>query len=664
MIEGADSLEFRGWVEQRLKDISDADSEILTNYVMALLQHDLPIGELKILCVEQLEDFLQDNTKAFVDDMLLALESKSYLGSRDIIMSAESELPAESASVPAYDPNAPEFVRSGNDFRFATGNITSQIQHQQGGYQNWQQQSNTATRSNDSTRQSGNPYFRKRGKCRSYEQKGYCLKGDLCPYEHGTERIMLDKPIPLAGSGNDWNNRNGSRRQAGGGQGNSRFPSDNMRYITKSTVDKSNTSVVVDKIPDENFDIDSIRTAFEPFGTIASIELNDDGRQRHNTALVIFENHESARKAWSSAVPFFQNRFVKVYWKQTDADLQAMNGGSSRGNMSGRDGRREAGWKARQQRDRSASPSRMSTQPETYIEEIRQRQAEKQREYEERMTRKREHEARLEEMNRAQADLLRRQNEERAALLEKIKAKEASSSESASNSLDINPQAPVSSTTNSTTDELKKKLDELKKEAERLGISVAGKDSTNPYSFRGGLRGRGRGRAVRGAFRGSRGGFATGFARSNLDLRTKKIAVTGIDNDQAAEAFATHLITELGANDLYSGMENHPTDPKVRIISFKDRPAAERFLYSGSLANEVPGIGKVSGVWYNPPHTTTTETNKSTTTPGGVDYDMADDLGGYLEQSGTAEDQWRQGIGKEENGNGMAMHEDEDADVY
>ncbi|KAI9354889.1 hypothetical protein DFJ73DRAFT_297658 [Zopfochytrium polystomum] len=34
------------------------------------------------------------------------------------------------------------------------------------------------------------PY--RRGRCRDYDEQGFCLRGDQCPFEHGTDRIVID----------------------------------------------------------------------------------------------------------------------------------------------------------------------------------------------------------------------------------------------------------------------------------------------------------------------------------------------------------------------------------------------------------------------------------------------------------------------------------------
>lgn len=57
------------WMVQKLKPICDADHEVLSEYVMALLRHDQSENELRLLCLKQLEDFLKQDTKLFVTDL-------------------------------------------------------------------------------------------------------------------------------------------------------------------------------------------------------------------------------------------------------------------------------------------------------------------------------------------------------------------------------------------------------------------------------------------------------------------------------------------------------------------------------------------------------------------------------------------------------------------
>ncbi|KAK2789999.1 hypothetical protein FQN52_005809 [Onygenales sp. PD_12] len=63
------SKEVKGWVVKKLEDIADADSEVLADYVLALICSDAPDEDIRKASVEGLEDFLKENTTGFVDEI-------------------------------------------------------------------------------------------------------------------------------------------------------------------------------------------------------------------------------------------------------------------------------------------------------------------------------------------------------------------------------------------------------------------------------------------------------------------------------------------------------------------------------------------------------------------------------------------------------------------
>ncbi|KAG8731135.1 hypothetical protein FRC12_019877, partial [Ceratobasidium sp. 428] len=73
----------------------DAEPEVLSNYVLALLKHDAPESELKKTFESQLYDFLDNETSQFVDRLFTVLKSKSFKTS----ISAPSA-PPPSAPIP------------------------------------------------------------------------------------------------------------------------------------------------------------------------------------------------------------------------------------------------------------------------------------------------------------------------------------------------------------------------------------------------------------------------------------------------------------------------------------------------------------------------------------------------------------------------------------
>ncbi|XP_028655410.1 LOW QUALITY PROTEIN: RNA-binding protein 26 [Erpetoichthys calabaricus] len=77
IIENLDAL--KSWLSKTLEPICDADPSALAKYVVALVKKDKSEKELKALCIDQLDVFLQKETQSFVDKLFDAVNSKSYL---------------------------------------------------------------------------------------------------------------------------------------------------------------------------------------------------------------------------------------------------------------------------------------------------------------------------------------------------------------------------------------------------------------------------------------------------------------------------------------------------------------------------------------------------------------------------------------------------------
>lgn len=77
IIEDFEAL--KHWLSKTLEPICDADPSALAKYVIALVKKDKNDGELKALCIDQLDVFLQRETQGFVDKLFEAVNTKSYL---------------------------------------------------------------------------------------------------------------------------------------------------------------------------------------------------------------------------------------------------------------------------------------------------------------------------------------------------------------------------------------------------------------------------------------------------------------------------------------------------------------------------------------------------------------------------------------------------------
>ncbi|KAK3391047.1 hypothetical protein B0H63DRAFT_467138 [Podospora didyma] len=71
--------DLRKWIVKRLENTSDADADVLADYVLALLQHDGSTEEVRMLCETQLPDFLKEDAHTFVNDVFGVIASQSYL---------------------------------------------------------------------------------------------------------------------------------------------------------------------------------------------------------------------------------------------------------------------------------------------------------------------------------------------------------------------------------------------------------------------------------------------------------------------------------------------------------------------------------------------------------------------------------------------------------
>uniref|UniRef100_A0A3B5A476 RNA binding motif protein 27 n=1 Tax=Stegastes partitus TaxID=144197 RepID=A0A3B5A476_9TELE len=94
IIENVEAL--KSWLAKLLEPICDADPSALANYVVALVKKDKPEKELKALCADQLDVFLQKETVGFVDKLFECLTTKNYLGNP-----AAKEAPKEEIKPPA-----------------------------------------------------------------------------------------------------------------------------------------------------------------------------------------------------------------------------------------------------------------------------------------------------------------------------------------------------------------------------------------------------------------------------------------------------------------------------------------------------------------------------------------------------------------------------------
>ena len=300
--------------------------------------------------------------------------------------------------------------------------------------------------------------------------------------------------------------------------------------------DKSITTIVVEQIPEDKFNEQSIREFFSEFGEIVEVTL----QAYKHLALVKYDSYAAARRAWASPKVIFDNRFVKVYWYKPNP--KAETGGSRP----------------------SAPAESRPEEPAFDKEEFEKQQADAQKTYEEKVQKRKEAEEARQALEKQREGLLKKQQEEKAKLMQRLGDKGVTTNGSGG---DVGREGSQENNGNGTpvegdsaseqTRSLRAQLAALEAEAKSMGIDPENGEEGSFASRgrgrgRGGYRGRGayapRGRggfdpSFRGSFRGRgapRGGRG-GVLR--LDNRPKRVAVSGVQFDAARdEALRTFLV--------------------------------------------------------------------------------------------------------------------------
>ncbi|KAI8630669.1 hypothetical protein F5Y19DRAFT_428573 [Xylariaceae sp. FL1651] len=116
----SDAPLIKAWIVKRLEDNSDADADVLADYVLALLRHDGDVETIRKLFEEEIPDFLREDAAAFTDDVLQAVQYRSYLPgapppppvvrqTQFLSAAARTQVPPRpelQPSIPAYHPSA------------------------------------------------------------------------------------------------------------------------------------------------------------------------------------------------------------------------------------------------------------------------------------------------------------------------------------------------------------------------------------------------------------------------------------------------------------------------------------------------------------------------------------------------------------------------------
>ncbi|KAL6881415.1 hypothetical protein J3F83DRAFT_55208 [Trichoderma novae-zelandiae] len=631
------------WIVKRIENTSDADSDVLADYVIALLKHDGDAESVRKLCEAEIPDFLTEDSKTFLDDVFQAIAYKSYrpgappppkpvAGAGAGAVGAPAPPLAPPSGIYSGAPHPPSRKRALHDDGGYDGHAAYGRHHKQprrgsnhgrtddsamGGYvpvdsmpgmKHFDPKS--ALETIMQMQAMGIPYpgmaefmaqmppaggrnsQRRRGRCREFDTKGYCSRGNQCMYDHGNSVYVPPMfsgveeydptnaaigiganpypfPMDMMGRGRGRGGR-GGRGVRGGKKGAARAP-----FSAEGPVnDRSKSTIVVENIPEENFDENQVRAFFSQFGEIVDVSM----QPYKHLAIVKFDKWASANAAYRSPKVIFDNRFVKVFWYKEEGAKVTTPSASGSGH----------GGPSNLNDDGSAAPA--DHDADIDMEEFQRKQEEAQKQYQEKEAKRLELERQRQELEKKQQELLARHRAES----ERLKARLAEKSGSAADG--------KASGSSSSTDMLRAQLAALEQEAKILGIDPDAAEDGSGYSARGrGYRGRGRGSdrgfapRGRGSFRGQ-GGRHAAYAQYSLDNRPRKLAVTGVDFTPADKDEALrHFLLNLGE------FESVETTPSVTYVSFQDRKTAEKFYYS-LHGKELPGVsGTLDLSWVSTP---------------------------------------------------------------
>ncbi|POR39333.1 Putative RNA-binding protein [Tolypocladium paradoxum] len=626
---------------------SDADSDVLAEYVIALLKHDGDQDAVRKLCEQEIPDFLTEDPKAFLDDVFQAIKYRSYvpgappppkqppagLGSQ----SAQAvDAPAQGSSRKrAFDDqadsadagerdNAYGLQRSYKQPRrggrrgmddnrgfpgmnmpaplpamppampqFDPNNPMEAIMQMQAMGMPFPAMSNYPQQGFGGRNQRNQP--RRRGRCRDFDTKGYCFRGSTCLYDHGNESIYVP---PSASRGQEYEyDPNDAAMQM------STPPNQLNPFHFNGDVNRGRGGRRGRGNANRAGRKGRARAPFSAEGPVhdrskSTIVIENIPEESFSEDEVRGFFSQFGNIAEVSMQPYKHLAIVKF-------DKWAAANNAYRSPKVIFDNRFVKVFWHKDHKDappasaphNGANGSKFNgnsnsdmteaePEPEVDMDEFNRRQEEAQKQHQERENRKVELERRRQELQKQQQDLLTKHQEETERLRAKLSEKNGGDANGGS----------------SGTDMLRAQLAALEHEAKILGIDPNAADDGSMASSRGGFRGgrgyRGRGGFTprgRGSFRGQ-GARHAAYAQFSLDNRPKKLAVTGVDFTPAdKDEVLRHFLLNLGE------FESVETTPSVTHVSFQDRKTAEKFYYS-LHGKELSGVeGKLDLAWVNSP---------------------------------------------------------------
>ncbi|KAL5372800.1 hypothetical protein DPSP01_013215 [Paraphaeosphaeria sporulosa] len=102
-----DKLAFKQWLLPKLANRTEAEPEVLADYVAELFAGEGSPAEIKRASIEQLSDFLEDHTEAFVDEIATAIEHRIWTKPAEGKQKDRKKLAAKRKAKGALQPAQP-----------------------------------------------------------------------------------------------------------------------------------------------------------------------------------------------------------------------------------------------------------------------------------------------------------------------------------------------------------------------------------------------------------------------------------------------------------------------------------------------------------------------------------------------------------------------------
>ncbi|KAG6040707.1 hypothetical protein E4U41_007382, partial [Claviceps citrina] len=245
----------KAWIVKRIENTSDADADVLAEYVIALLKHDGDKTSVRMLCEQEIPDFLTEDPKQFLDDVFQAITYRSFLPgapppppppptNKPAIEPAAAPTNDETSKKRRFDETGPQndHDRRGSHGRAVKlarrgrrgGRAEDRLGH--GQFQGQQYPMGIAMPAFDPNNPmealmsmqamgmgfpmmgDGSGWFgaaaaaaaaaasaaatrggggggggQKRRRCRDFDSKGYCSRGSTCVFDHGGEEGLMNQ---------------------------------------------------------------------------------------------------------------------------------------------------------------------------------------------------------------------------------------------------------------------------------------------------------------------------------------------------------------------------------------------------------------------------------------------------------------------------------------